>query len=87
LHTAIVSLHIKERDARDTSDKGSPGTEKPATVADLFANPPDWLTTQLGVYRQDPDRHFKPLCSVVAAAVLGDNLRGEEVVEEVGRLV
>jgi DNA-binding transcriptional ArsR family regulator len=56
-----------------------------ATVADLFATPPDWLTSQLQVYRQDPDRHFKPLCAAVAAAVLGDAARWEEVADEVRR--
>jgi len=37
----------------------------------------------LKIYRQDPDRHFRPLCASVAALVLGDPLRGEEVAEEV----
>jgi AAA domain len=58
---------------------------KPTTVADFFANSPDWLPEQLEVYRKDPGRHFKPLCTAVAAAVLGDGLRWEEVAEEVGR--
>jgi DNA-binding transcriptional ArsR family regulator len=56
------------------------------SVGGLFANPPAWLTTQLEVYRQDPARHFEPLCTVVAAEVFGDGLRGDEVREEVERL-
>jgi hypothetical protein len=64
---------------------GADDTGYPAVDA-LFANPPSWLTSQLEVYRQDPDRHLKPLCSVVAAEVLGDGLRGDEVREEVERL-
>jgi hypothetical protein len=60
---------------------------KPATVAGLFANPPEWLPKQLEAYRKDPERHLKPLCTTVAAVVLGDGLRGEEVVEEVQAFV
>jgi hypothetical protein len=53
------------------------------SVAAVFAAPPDWLPAQLKIYRQDPDRHFRPLCATVAALVLGDPQRGEEVAEEV----
>jgi len=57
------------------------------SVAEFFATPPEWLPKQLAIYRQDPDRHFRPLCSTVAAVVLGDPLRGEEVAEEVRKQV
>ena len=57
----------------------------PTTVSEFFANPPDWLPKQLKVYRQDPGRHFKPLCTAVAAVVLGDSLRWEEVAEDLRR--
>ena len=65
--------------------KGSAVSATPdkSTVAGLFASPPDWLVTQLGVYRDNPERHLVPLCAVVAAEVLGDGLRGDEVREEV----
>jgi hypothetical protein len=53
------------------------------TVPGLFANPPDWLTSQLKVYRENPAKHLKPLCAAVAAVVLGDGARGAEVREEV----
>ena len=53
------------------------------TVADFFANPPGWLPGQLEVYRKDPDLHFKPLCTAVAAEVFSDGLRWQEVAEEV----
>jgi len=62
-------------DTRERSDE-------PTTVAEFFATPPDWLTSQLKVYRQDPARHFEPLCSAVAAVVLGDGARGGEVADE-----
>jgi hypothetical protein len=35
------------------------------------------------LYRGDPDRHIDPLCSAVAAAVLGDGTRGAAVRAEV----
>jgi hypothetical protein len=58
---------------------------EPTTVAEFFANPPNWLRKQLAKYRENPDRHIKPLCSAVAAVVLRDGARGNEVWEEVER--
>ena len=55
----------------------------PSTVADLFASPPLWLATQVELYRGDPDPHIGPLCSAVAAAVLGDGAGGDKVHAEV----
>jgi DNA-binding transcriptional ArsR family regulator len=57
-------------------------TRKP-TVAGLFADPPEWLKKQLVVFADDPDRHLRPLCGAVAAAVLGDAGRAPEVSAEV----
>ena len=54
-------------------------------MAEFFANPPQWLPTQLEKYRENPERHFKPLCNTVAAEVLCDPLRGGEVREQVER--
>jgi hypothetical protein len=67
--------------------KGSAASATPdtSTVAGLFAHPPEWLSRQLKVYREDPDRHLRPLCAAVAAVVLGDGVRGDEVREEVER--
>jgi len=59
------------------------GENEPHTVAGFFANPPGWLPGQLEVYRQDPDRHLKPLCAAVAAVVLGGGALGDVVREEV----
>ncbi len=72
-------------DTRERPDE--PRLGEPATVAEFFARAPDWLTSQLKVYRRDPIRHFKPLCSAVAAEVLGDGALGDEVAAEVRRLV
>ncbi len=58
-----------------------------SSVAELFAAPPEWLPNQLKVYRGNPDKHFKPLCAAVAAVLLGDGLRWEEVAYEVEREV
>jgi hypothetical protein len=52
-------------------------------VDGFFTNPPGWLPTQLEVYRENPEKHIKPLCTAVAAVVLGDGLRWEEVRGEV----
>jgi hypothetical protein len=69
--------------------QGSPTLDEETgyqTVAGFFANPPGWLPRQLEVYHQDPGQHLQPLCSAVAAELLGDGLRWEEVREEVQRL-
>jgi hypothetical protein len=63
----------------------STGSGDTSTVAGLFANPPAWLVKQLGVYRTNPSQHLKPLCAAVAAVVLEDGARGDEVREEVER--
>jgi hypothetical protein len=41
------------------------------------------LATQVELYRGEPDRYIEPLCSAVAAAVLGDGARGAAVRDEV----
>jgi DNA-binding transcriptional ArsR family regulator len=64
-----------------------PDEDGPTTVAGLFANPPGWLASQLKIYRQDPDLHFQPLCSAVAAVVLRGDARAEDVADEVRREV
>jgi len=65
--------------------RGSDGDDasSPSTVAELFASPPSWLVKQLDVYRGDPERHIDPLCSAVAAAVLGNGAGGDAVRAEV----
>jgi hypothetical protein len=55
----------------------------PTTVSELFAGPPLWLATQVELYRGDPERHIEPLCSAVAAAILGDGARGAAVRDKV----
>jgi DNA-binding transcriptional ArsR family regulator len=66
--------HPRGSDSDDTSN---------LTVAGLFADPPDWLVKQLRVYRKDPAKHRAPLCAAVAAVILEDGGRAEEVREEV----
>jgi DNA-binding transcriptional ArsR family regulator len=80
---SLAALPIKGSDTSDTSQE----TLAPTTVAELFANPPNWLTSQLKVYREDPERHLKSLCAAVAAVVLGDGARGDEVRDEVRKHV
>jgi hypothetical protein len=69
------SPHTKGNDGDDDNSK--------PTVADLFANPPDWLPRSLEKYRENPERHIQPLCAAVAAVVLDDGLRWEEMRGEV----
>ena len=76
--TKSTPVHNAHSDPDLLSDDSSPNT-----VAELFADPPAWLKSQLKIYQQDPDRHFKPLCAAVAAIVLEDGARWEEVKEEV----
>ncbi len=74
---------LAARPIKESAASAAPDTP---TVAGLFADPPEWLRTQLRIYREDPARHIKPLCAVVAATVFGDDRHGDEVREEVERL-
>jgi hypothetical protein len=73
---SLSSEHPMGSDSDDTSYQ---------TVSSFFANPPGWLPTQLMKYRENPALYFKPLCTAVAAEVLGDGVRWEEVREGVER--
>jgi DNA-binding transcriptional ArsR family regulator len=84
--TALRHRPLKE--SAVSADPNEPTLpEDPTAVAEFFANPPGWLPKQLKVCRQDPKRHFGPLCTAVAAEVLGDPGRAEEVAEEVRKEV
>jgi len=79
---------IRGKSAKSTGDAGPDGglfadENKLPTVAELFANPPNWLRLQVEMYRKDPERHLKALCAAVAAAVFEEPIRGPEVREEV----
>jgi hypothetical protein len=53
------------------------------TIANLFASPPEWLRTGVKLYWENPDRHFRALCTSVAAVVSGDGKRRLEIEDEV----
>ena len=72
----------RHRPIRGSAASAAPNT---STVAGLFADPPEWLVRQLEVYREDPNRHLPSLRAAVAAEVLGDGVRGDEVRAEVER--
>jgi hypothetical protein len=74
----------RHRPIRGSAASATPDT---SNVARLFADPPEWLFRQLEVYREDPDRHMPALCAAVAAVVLGDGVRGDEVRGEVERVL
>ncbi len=77
-----VTYHLVSSSSEHPRGSDSDDTSNPS-VSSFFANPPDWLPKQIEVYRTDPARHLKPLCATVAAEVLGDSLRADEVREEV----
>ena len=79
----MEEVRLADSRTRPIKEKSTKSTAGTSTVADLFANPPDWLPAQLEKYREDPDLHIGPLCSAVAAVVLGDGARASEVQEEV----
>jgi DNA-binding transcriptional ArsR family regulator len=83
----LVTSLYKEKSPSHPAPAQAEDLRPPETVADLFANPPDWLTSQLKVYRRDPIRHFTPLCAAVAAVSLADGARAVEVADEVRRQV
>jgi hypothetical protein len=72
---------------RPIKGSAASATHDKSTVAGLFADPPEWLVRQLKVYRKDPDRHLQPLCATVAAVVLGDGVRGDEVRGELEKVL
>jgi len=72
----------RHRPIRGSAASATPDT---STVAGLFSNLPEWLPAQLAKYRENPEMHFEPLCAAVAAVVLGDGARGDEVHDEVER--
>jgi hypothetical protein len=73
----LVSSSPEHPRGSDSDDTSIP------SVSSFFADPPGWLPGQLEKYREDPEKHLGPLCTAVAAEVLGDGARGGEVREEV----
>jgi len=58
----------------------------PDEVAELFADPPEWLRRQAAMCRADPsERMLKPLCSSVADTLYNDPRRGIEIRSHVER--
>jgi AAA domain len=83
----MEQVQLVDSRTRPVTEKSAKSTPDTATVAGLFEEPPRWLLTQVGVYREDPQKHIEPLCAAVAAVVLGDGVRGPEVREEVERIL
>jgi hypothetical protein len=54
------AISLEELNQRRELGEASP-------VAELFANPPDWLKNQATIYRRNPtERMLKPLCAAIA---------------------
>jgi len=86
LRTSTEVSKQLQTEAVVVQENGTPPAEADVqTVGALLATPPSWLAEQLVRYREDPARHFKPLCAYVAAVVLGDDAHWEEVRDEVER--
>jgi putative DNA primase/helicase len=67
---------VEKRSASSASSAGEPRDE----VAELFADPPEWLRKQAALCRADPsERMLRPLCSSAAAELYNDPRRGEEI--------
>jgi DNA-binding transcriptional ArsR family regulator len=81
----MEQVQLVDSGTRPMKEKSAKSAPDSSTVAGLFADPPDWLPGQLEKCREDPDRHLGPLCTAVAAEVLGDGLLWEDVREEVER--
>ena len=79
----MEEVRLADSRTRPIKEKSTKSTTDTSTVAGFFANPPDWLPGSLEKYRENPEQHIKPLCTAVAAVVLGDGLCWEEVREEV----
>jgi len=87
IRSQMEQVQLAAPAARPYKGSAASATPDTSTVAGFFANPPSWLPQQLEVYRENPELHLKPLCSAVAAELLGDGLRWEEVREEVRKEV
>lgn len=72
----------KEAQAKEAELQGSP-----PTVAEFLADAPDWLLPTIRGYWKDPDRFVRSLCTSVATEVLGDGARGDEVADEVRKVL
>jgi hypothetical protein len=75
LYSLLSSSPKSLRKSGDDDNEGTPAQR----VASLLRNPPKWLATQLEMCREDPDRHTRAVCSVIAKAVYDDPDRREEV--------
>ena len=79
----IGTLPVSETRIDKPNSNGEEGVIAPigvigdfqSLVENFFADPPDWLPRQLAVYRENPERHLRPLCTAVAAVVLDSSVR------------
>lgn len=53
------AISLEELNRRRETSEGS-------AIAQLFANPPDWLIGHAAQYRAAPNRYIKSLCAAVA---------------------
>jgi hypothetical protein len=89
LHTLINPGEEREGESNpELSSASSAGEPRQNSdeVAELFADPPEWLRKQAAMCRADPsERMLKPLCSSVAVTLYNDPRRGIEIRSHVER--
>lgn len=74
---------VSDKAAYRSPTRGAQGN----ALKTVFANPPAWLPKQLEKCRENPELHMNSLCTAVAAQVLGDGDLGNEVREEVEKVL
>ena len=77
VRNSTVCFHHHPQPPRESPSDDENEQAATPSPASLRTPPPGCLA--LEVYRENPERHFEPLCTAVAAVVLGDSLRWEEV--------
>ncbi len=83
----LAALPIKGKSAKSASVDPGQTTLGGPTVAEFLADAPDWLLPTIRGYWKDPDRFARSLCTSVATEVLGDGARGDEVADEVRKVL
>ncbi len=73
--TTVTRVYGRASDGGDSGEEKTPGER----IVRMLSDPPEWLATQLAKLRTNAGL-FEPTCAAIAAAVLGDGRRGEEVV-------
>ena len=75
-----VRLQLEKLKRMQSHTNGSLSAEEKKGVIHMLTNPQPWFVRELNHYSTEPDRYRRPVCAAVAAKVLKDPGRWEEVV-------